>query len=119
MHMKPNLLHNYLRTSRLATGLTQSDVARLLGGVDGTTPSRYELCRRSPGLAAVLAYAAIFDADPRELFAGRYQRVAASVAKHAASLLKDLRREGAHRVRRAERISYLVELTRNRPTLDD
>lgn len=116
--MRPESLHNYLRARRLASGLTQRDVARLLGGVDGTTPSRYELGRRSPGLSAVLAYAAILDVDPRQLFAGRYQAAAESVASHAARLLKELRHETACRVRRDQRIEYLVELTRQPSTLD-
>lgn len=46
-----------IRTAREARGLTQVDLARVLGHVDGTTVSHYESSRRSPDVHNLAAIA--------------------------------------------------------------
>jgi transcriptional regulator with XRE-family HTH domain len=63
-------LSNYLRSYRRRSGLSQSEVAFLLGSHDGAQVSRYEKSRRMPPLRTALAYPAIFGASLGELFSG-------------------------------------------------
>lgn len=85
---------NYLRSFRQKAHLTQEEVAFLLGGEHGTTVQRHEENVRLPQTDAVLRYSAVFSADPRELFAGRYEEVEAGVRARAAVLLAQLGEDG-------------------------
>ena len=68
-------LENYLRTYRKRSGLSQDEVAFLLGCQNGTKVSRYERFARKPSLETLFAYEVVFGASARELFAGAYQKV--------------------------------------------
>ena len=68
-------LENYLRTYRKRSGLSQDEVAYLLGCQNGTKVSRYERFARKPSLETLFAYEVVFGAPARELFAGVYQKV--------------------------------------------
>ena len=68
-------LQNYLRTYRKRSGLTQTEVAFLLGSDDGMKVSRYERRVQRPTLETALAYEAIFRIPAKKLFAGLYQKV--------------------------------------------
>lgn len=63
-------LHNYLRAHRRKSGLTQQEIAFLLGCRNGELVSRYEKRRRLPPLETALACEAIFDVPVSGLFAG-------------------------------------------------
>ncbi len=63
-------LQNYLRAYRRKSGLTQQEVAFLLGFRNGEPISRYEKRRRLPPLETALACEAIFGVPVSELFAG-------------------------------------------------
>ena len=86
-------LENYLRTYRKRTGLSQREIAYLLGCQDGNTASRYERSAREPGLQIVLAYEVCFRVPPWELFAGVYERVAQRIAKRARALSEQVAKE--------------------------
>jgi transcriptional regulator with XRE-family HTH domain len=86
-------LDNYLRTYRKRSGLSQDELAYLLGTGDGAKVSRYEKNGRQPTLDTVLAYEAIFRVASRELFAGRFQRADRSVTRRARLLAERLARE--------------------------
>lgn len=81
-----NHLENYLRTQRKQSGLTQREVAFLLGGKNGNQVSRYERRRWLPPLKTALAFEAIFTVPVAELFAGVHQTIAEDVAKRRAEL---------------------------------
>ena len=83
-------LPNYLRTHRKRAGLSQEEVAFLLGCQDGHKASRYELRKRKPNLETVLAYELIFGAPARELFAGVFEDVAVAMRKRADILASKL-----------------------------
>ena len=77
--MATHRLDNYLRTYRKQSGLSQPEVAFLLGGDTGTQISRYERRRRLPPLRAALACQAVFGVPVADLFAGVSDRVARDV----------------------------------------
>ena len=81
-------LPNHLRAHRKRLGLSQDDVAFLLGVESGAKVCRYERFARVPSLEAALAYVAIFQRPLRELFSGHYQRIEKEVAKRARDLIK-------------------------------
>jgi len=59
-------LENYLRTYRKQSGLSQDEVAYLLGCQNGTKVSRYERFARKPSLETLFAYEVVFGAPARE-----------------------------------------------------
>lgn len=88
----PNKLLNYLRTYRKGIGLTQDEVAYLLGCRSGAKVSRYERFGRQPNLETVLAYEAIFRIPARELFAGLNQGVERKTLRRVRVLIRRLSR---------------------------
>jgi transcriptional regulator with XRE-family HTH domain len=91
--MSHRKLPNYLRASRKKAGLSQDDLAFLLGCGSGTKVSRYELFRRQPGLATVFALEAIFGKPARELFAGMYEDAEQQTADRARRLIQRLNKD--------------------------
>lgn len=83
-------LENYLRTHRKRAGLSQDDVAFLLGTESESKVSRYERFARQPNLETALAFKAIFGVPIQELFAGLYQKVEQTTQKRALLLTKRL-----------------------------
>lgn len=84
------LLEDYLRTYRKRSGLTQTDVAFLLGSSDRMKVARYELRVQRPGLETLLAYEVIFRIPVEELFPGVYQKVERETIARAQSLAQKL-----------------------------
>ena len=80
-------LPNYIRTFRKRSGLSQDEMAFLLGLTSGTSVLRHEDDQRAPMLDTTLAYAAICRVDVRELFAGRYEAAEVEVRRRARKLL--------------------------------
>jgi transcriptional regulator with XRE-family HTH domain len=68
-------LKNYLRTYRKRAGLSQDEMAFLLGCRSGSKVSRYECFARQPGLETALAYKIIFRVPTCELFGGVFQQI--------------------------------------------
>src|SRR5437016_13669224 len=79
-------LPNYLKTYRKRAGLSQDEVAFLLGCRSGARLSRYERLARRPSLETAFAYEAVFGVPARELFAGVYEKVEREVVKRARVL---------------------------------
>src|SRR5215208_3469871 len=84
--MPGKTLSNYLRTIRMRAGLSQDEVAALLGVASGAEVSRHETFRRMPSLTTALRYEAIFGVPVRELFAGEYQKVETDLQARAQEL---------------------------------
>jgi len=72
--MTPQRLDNYLRAHRKQSGLSQDEVAFLLGCESGSLLSRYEKRRRLPSRETALACEAVFGVPVAELFAGVRER---------------------------------------------
>ena len=84
-------LKNYLRTYRKRAGLSQVEMAYLLGCRSGAKVSRYERFARQPSLQAVFAYEVVFGVPARELFGGVFQQVEGATLRRAQSLVRKLK----------------------------
>ncbi|MBX3177722.1 MAG: helix-turn-helix transcriptional regulator [Candidatus Hydrogenedentes bacterium] len=83
----PDRLPNYLRGARKALGLSQKELAFLLGAETASNVTRYEHFRRTPTLPTALALEAILDMPVRELFAGLFAEAEGASAAQAKKLL--------------------------------
>ena len=101
-------LPNYLRAHRKRLGLSQNDIAFLLGAESGAKVCRYEKFNRLPGLETILAYSAIFKRPTSELFAGFHDRIVYEIAIRAEKLLEKSKEEPEN-TRRKKTLSALVE----------
>ena len=84
--MAGHLLPNYLRSFRKRTGLSQPDIAYLLGAEDGGCVSRYENFRIKPSLRTALVFVILFRTSVRELFKGDYQKLERVIFNRAKRL---------------------------------
>ena len=82
--MPTHKLHNYLRAHRKRAGLTQREVAFLLGLKASGPISELEKRHRLPLLRTALALEVIFGVSAGELFPGMRQTVNADVEKRFA-----------------------------------
>lgn len=114
--MATHKLDNYLRTYRKRAGLSQNEIAYLLGTRDGNQPSRYERLARVPSLETALAYEAIFQKPVSELFAGVYERAERTAARRARLMKKRLGRCGSCSDRK---LKVLAEMTLSRGSRND
>jgi DNA-binding XRE family transcriptional regulator len=80
-------INNFLRTYRKRSGLTQGEVAFLLGCKDAGQVSRYERRYRLPTLRTAFACASILRVPVEKLFPGIQQEV----DREASSRLEKLR----------------------------
>ena len=84
--MATHKLENYLRTFRRRSGLTQREVAFLLGWENGAQVSRYEKRRRLPPLATALACEAVCGVPAAELFAGVRESAVKTIRRRMVEL---------------------------------
>jgi transcriptional regulator with XRE-family HTH domain len=103
-------LANYLRTYRKRSGLSQDEVAFLLGCQSGTKVSRYERFSRNPALETALACKALFGVPVENIFAGVYQKVEKKVSHRAQLLTRKLNRAtpGAMATRKLETLQAIT-----------
>ena len=85
--MSAKQLSNYLRTFRKRSGLSQKEVAILLGSLCGSKVSHYESAKRIPNLETVFAYEVIFSVPASQLFSGIFHEVKNEVENQAIRLL--------------------------------
>jgi len=83
-------IHCYLRTHRKKWGLSQKELAQLLGGSDGTSVSRLEQLRRNPSLRTAFAIEILFDVSLREMFPKLFARVEEQLLARAYELHEEL-----------------------------
>ena len=108
--MPSHNLPNYLRTYRRRAGISQDDVAFLLGCRCATTVSRYEHYARRPSLRTALACEAIFRAPVSELFSGQFRMVERVVCLRAERLAAQLMlAKPSHRT--ARRLAFLRNIS--------
>jgi transcriptional regulator with XRE-family HTH domain len=108
--MASSKLPNYLRTHRKRLGLSQDEVAYLLGAESGAKASRYERFAREPGFRTALACEAVFQRPIRELFAGLYERIEREVAERAKKLVLKTghMKSGKHTARKHETLKRIA-----------
>ena len=95
--MSKNKNHNYLRRHRKKLGLSQEDLAFLLGCKSGRKVSRYENLERQPGLESALICAAVFDVPTNELFWSLFVKIEETAVRRVQLLVEKLSVEGRHR----------------------
>lgn len=92
-------LTNYLRAERKRLGLSQDEVAFLLGCRDGGKLSRYERFQRAPNLETAAALELIFGVPVRDLFAGVYEDSGRIVRRRSQMLARRLKRRAEARTK--------------------
>lgn len=93
-------LASYLRTHRKKSGLSQCEVAELLGLNSSQTISRYESLARIPSLRTALAFQVLFGAFPHRLFPALHTDVTKLTLARLRSLLDRIADNGGHNDRR-------------------
>jgi len=93
MTPEPHVAH--LRTLRRRNGLSQKELADILGFRSGVPISRHERSEAVPDLLTALAYEVIFRVPISELFPGLYQTVAAGIEERLAKMEDELGRSRA------------------------
>ena len=84
--MSHESLANYLRAARRASGLSQEEVAFLIGASSGSEVSRHEHFAQVPQLPTLLAYEILYGKPVRELFRGEYETVEQALRERAQTL---------------------------------
>ena len=85
-----NKIPSYIRTHRRRWGLTQKELARLLGAKSGTQVSRYERLQRKPTLDTAFACQVIFGEMPHALLPKLFSEVEEGVMRQAYQLYHSL-----------------------------
>lgn len=106
-------LLNYLRAHRKRLGLSQVDVAFLLGVRGGSKVSRYEHFRRIPTLETALALEYILHTQVHDLFAGLAEEAERAARRRAQYLLRRLAHD-----RDGRKLTALRSLTEPQPPDD-
>jgi transcriptional regulator with XRE-family HTH domain len=95
---------------RKRSGLSQSEIAELLGCQHGSKVSRYERSARCPGLETLLAYEVIFSGSGREFFEGRYANIERDVRLRAQKLFKRFDSEPGFTALTKRKMDFLTDL---------
>ena len=103
-------LGNYLVSNRKRLGLSQADVAFLLGGEGTEKVSRHERFHHEPSLRTALAYEAIYKRSVAEILSALYGKIEREVAGRAKVLARKTmgakpNRRNSHKVRVLEDIA--------------
>jgi transcriptional regulator with XRE-family HTH domain len=108
-------LSNYLRKHRKRLGLSQVELAHLLGAKGGAKVCRYEKSVRIPPLETALAYEVILGRPVRELFAGIYRTAEIKVARQAGKRLRGTwtKKHSARFRELLEHLAFVVDKNRN------
>lgn len=93
-------VRSYLRTARRSWGLSQQDLALLLGFKSRAHISRLERDERAPSLESLIACLVLFGTSTPELFPGLYSDIEETVLRHAAQLLDTLDGDNSLRAKR-------------------
>jgi putative transcriptional regulator len=105
-------LRQYLRTHRLKAGLTQSELATLIG-ISEDVISGIERDFHGPTLRVAFGLARVFGVPVNDLFPGVFGEVEAGLAERASAVLNGIRGTDAWSTRKAE---FLAALTTAEPT---
>jgi len=82
--MAPNPVGTYLRFLRRKSGLSQREVARILGSVTASQVSRHERAVTPPALLTAFGYQVLFKQPISDIFPGLYHAVETGVEERIA-----------------------------------
>jgi transcriptional regulator with XRE-family HTH domain len=94
--LAPAFLPIYLRTYRKRTGLTQAEVAYVVG-ISRSDLWRYETSRREPSLRVLLALQVLYRIPIRKLFAGLFLQCRGTTLRRLRFLRAELLANGNHK----------------------
>jgi DNA-binding XRE family transcriptional regulator len=111
----PNVFR--LRTLRIRSGLSQKELAEILGFSTAASVFRHETSSAVPNLHTALGYEAIFRVPISELFPGFYQTVQVGVEERLAKMEEDLHQSAA-KGRNAAPVARKLEFCWHRRNVD-
>jgi DNA-binding XRE family transcriptional regulator len=83
---------NHLNITRKRSGLTQSDVATLMGFQEHTHVCRHEKGKRIPPIEMILSYHIIFDKSVEDLFYGYRKELIHNIQQRVPHLIQELKK---------------------------
>jgi transcriptional regulator with XRE-family HTH domain len=108
-----NRLGSYLRTFRRSVGLTQQELAFLIGLDCRTTVSRIEGSKRRPSIEALIVCVFIFGTSQSELFPALTSELYRGVLERANELYEELQGDPSGATR--AKLDFLEELLDRSP----
>lgn len=109
-------LDNYLKPYRRRTGLSQAELASILGLKTEAQISRFEKRHRMPTVAVAFGLAVALAVPINELFAGLAQHIAKAVRTRRSHLLKKLQNTqppASQRKQHARKVKWLTTAEEN------
>jgi transcriptional regulator with XRE-family HTH domain len=103
---------NYLRSLRKSAGLSQRDLAKLVGYLTVGQISKYERGEIVPSLLVAFAYESIFRAPVADMFPGIFGTVSEGIEDRLAKMESELHRgtaKGRHAHVTARKLEWLWE----------
>ena len=104
----PRPLNNYIKTHRKRLGLSQDELALLLGVEEGATVSRYE-SGRIPSLETAIALSRVFGVSVESLFFGEVLKVESLLAQRVHALKERVEKE-THRGDSERKLEILCDI---------
>ncbi len=114
--MKPSSVGTYLRFLRRRSGLSQRELARILGNITASQISRHERSAAPPTLLTAFGYQAVFKKLTPDIFPGLYHTIEAGVEERLEAFERELGNstaKGRSAVPVARQLEWLWE--RNNP----
>lgn len=93
--MSPEQMGNYLRSHRRMSGLSQEELADLVGYLTRSQVSRHEQSAAIPALVIAISYEVVFRVRISEIFPGLYRTVEARIEEQLAKLENQLHESSA------------------------
>jgi DNA-binding XRE family transcriptional regulator len=106
--MSPEQIGNYLRSHRRTSGLSQRDLARIVGYLTRFQVARHEQSAAIPVLIIAVSYEVVFRVPLREIFPGLYKAVETRIETELSSMEQELQ-ESTAKGRRAAIIARKLE----------
>lgn len=105
-------LSNYLRAHRKKSGLSEHEVASIVGWKNGGVVSHYEWGNHLPSLRTALALETLFQIPVSQLFAGIHEAIGSETEKQLRNLqigLENTTAKGPAAVVTAKKLVWLTE----------
>ncbi len=106
--MSPEQIGNYLRSHRRTSGLSQRELARIVGYLTRFQVARHEQSSAVPVLMIAIAYEVVFRVPLREIFSGLYRTIEARIEHELDDIEQELH-ESTVKGRKAEVIARKLE----------
>ena len=93
--MKPEATACYLRTLRRRSGLSQRELAEVLGFHSETSVARHERSITIPNLLTAIGYEVVFNVPATQIFPGLYDTVETGIEERLARMEEELQQRSA------------------------